>query len=73
MESLVVPLIGAGSFKVIMEGLDLDFKSLVALSAWSGLDLDVQTLCKLFKTSPTFTNLCTSLRCLHILSFLGVW
>ena len=65
-------LIGAGSFMVIIEGLDFFNLSLVALPAWRGLGLDIQTSCKLFKTSPTLTNLCTILRCLLILSHLGV-
>ena len=63
----------AGSFMVIRDGLDFFVLSLVALPAWKGLGLfEIQTSFKVSKTSPTFTNLCTILRCLLILSRLGV-
>ena len=42
-------LIGAGSFMVIIEGLDFFNLSLVALPAWRGLGLKIQTSCKLFE------------------------
>ena len=70
---LGVALIGTGSFIVIMDGLDLLVLSLVALSAWKGLGLfEIQTSFKVSEMSPTLTNLYTILRCLLILSHLGV-
>ena len=65
-------LIGAGSFMVIIDALDLFFLSLVALPAYVGELFEVQTSFIVSKISPTLTNLCTILRCLLILSLLGV-
>ena len=72
VDCLDTSLIGAGSFMVIIDVLDLFFLSLVALPACVGDLFEVQTSFIVSKISPTLTNLCTILRCLLILSLLGV-
>ena len=71
IDFLGTSLIRAGSFTVIIDGLDFFNLSLVALPALKGL-FEIQTSFIVSKISPTFTDLCTILRCLFILSHLGV-